>query len=150
MVGGLFTLTLLLSAVAYASERFMVQRNNPALDMTWRIVVPILGLGAVAWRRTKFSAIRLQDILALQGVSGLLATLERTTMQVALLGGAIAVLGFMVTLLTGQFFYMLGAGIIALAVLLYCYPRRSAWERLLKSIEETGEADDPSAKGSAV
>jgi hypothetical protein len=148
VVLGLFTLTLVLALVAYLGHQYIVQRNNPMLDMTWRIVVPILGLGAVAWRRTKFSAIRLQDILALRGVSGLLATLQRTTAQVALLGGAIAVIGFIVTMLTGLFFYMLGAGIIAIAVLLYCYPRRASWQRVVKGIEETDDANDPPAKGS--
>jgi hypothetical protein len=118
--------------------------------MTWRIGVPILGLGAVVWRRTKFSAIRLQDILALRGINGLLATLQRTTVQVALMGGAIAIMGFIVTMLTGLFFYMLGAGIIALAVLLYCYPRRSAWESVVRGIEETDDANNPPEKGSVV
>jgi hypothetical protein len=66
---------------------------------------------------------------------------------VALLGGAIAIMGFIVTMLTGLFFYMLGAGIIAVAVLLYCYPRRSAWQRVVKGIEETDDANDPPAKG---
>jgi hypothetical protein len=148
VVIGLLALTLVLTLTAYLGHQFMVQKHNPMLDMTWRIVVPILGLGAVVWRRTKFSAMRLQDILALRGVSGLLATLQRTTAQVALLGGAIAVMGFIVTMLTGLFFYMLGAGIIAVAVLLYCYPRRSAWQRVVKGIEETDDANDPTAKGS--
>jgi hypothetical protein len=148
VVAGLFALTLVLALVAYLGHQYIVRRNNPTLDMTWRIVLPILGLGAVAWRRTKFSAIRLQDILALRGVSGLLATLQRTTAQVALLGGAIAVIGFIVTMLTGLFFYMLGAGIIAIAVLLYCYPRRASWQRVVEGIEETDDANDPPAKGS--
>lgn len=147
IVIGLLALTLVLTLTAYLGHQFMAQERNPMLDMTWRIVVPFLGLGAVVWRRTKFSAIRLQDILALRGVSGLLATLERTTAQVALLGGAIAIMGFIVTMLTGLFFYMLGAGIIAVAVLLYCYPRRSAWQRVVKGIEETDDANDPPAKG---
>jgi hypothetical protein len=150
IVVGLFVLTLVLAVIAYLGHQFVVQSNNPTLDMTWRIVVPILGLGAVALRRTKFSAIRLQDVLALRGVSGLLATLQRTTAQVALLGGAIAIIGFIVTMLTGLFFYMLGAGIIAVAVLLYCYPRRSAWQRVIKGIEETDDASDPPAKGRLV
>jgi hypothetical protein len=150
IVAALFALTLVLAIIAYLGHQFMVQQNNPLLDMTWRIGVPILGLGAVVWRRTKFSAIRLQDILALRGVSGLLATLQRTTVQVALMGGAIAIMGFIVTMLTGLFFYMLGAGIIALAVLLYCYPRRSAWESVVKGIEETDDANNPPAKGSVV
>lgn len=150
-VGWLFALTILLCILAYVSRYALVQRNSPALDMTWRIVIPILGLGAVTWRRTKFSATRLQDILALRGATGLLATLQRTTVQVALFGAAIAVIGFVVTMLTGLFFYMLGAGIIAVAVLLYCYPRRNAWQSALRGLEESDEANNPpAAKGSVV
>src|SRR5258707_7477934 len=81
----------------------------------------------MVWRRTKFSPMRLQDIGALQGSRGLLSTLERTTLQIAFLGAAIATIGFIATLLTGNAFYTYGAGAIAVAVLLYCYPTKSSW-----------------------
>ncbi|HEY0006024.1 MAG TPA: hypothetical protein VGB17_14685 [Pyrinomonadaceae bacterium] len=138
----------LLAVVAFFSQRYITPRNNPSLDMTWRIAVPILGFGALALRRTRFSAMRLQDIGALYGISGLLSTLQKTTVQVALLGGAIALIGFVITLLTGLFFYTLGAGIIALAVLLYCYPRRMAWRRVVDGVEEIDDAKRPPVKGS--
>ncbi len=73
--------------------------------------------------------------------------MKRTTVQVALLGGAIALIGFAITLLTGIFFYMLGAAVIAIAVLLYCYPRRAAWQRVVEAIERTGDANSAPAKG---
>jgi hypothetical protein len=53
--------------------------RNPPLDIAVRIVILVLGLGAVVWRRTKFQPMRLQDITGLQGVTGLLKTLEKTT-----------------------------------------------------------------------
>jgi hypothetical protein len=150
VVVGLLVLTLVLVAAAFVVQLFIAPQNNPALDMTWRIAIPILGFGALALRRTRFAAMRLQDIAALYGVSGLLDALQRTTVQVALLGGAIAIIGFIVSMLTGLFFYMLGAGIIAVAVLLYCYPRRTAWQRVVSGIEETGDANSPPVKGRVV
>jgi hypothetical protein len=75
---------------------------------------------------------RLEDIASLKGASGLLITLQRTTLQVALLGALIAAMGFVATLLSGNDFYTYGAGLVSLAVLLYCYPVRSSWEQAVK------------------
>lgn len=122
---------VLLSVLAYVSKRFLIPRTNPSLDIAVRITILIFGLGAVALRRTKFAAMRLQDIGALKGASGLLITLQRTTLQVAGLGTVIALVGFIATLMTANDFYAYGAGLVAVGVLLYCYPTRTSWERAL-------------------
>ena len=122
---------VLLCVLAYVSKRFLIPKNNPSLDIAVRITILIFGLGAVAIRRTKFAAMRLQDIGALKGASGLLITLQRTTLQVAALGTLIALVGFIATLMTANDFYAYGAGLVAVAVLLYCYPTRTSWERAL-------------------
>ena len=75
---------------------------------------------------------RLQDIGGLEGASGLLRTLEKTTLLVALIGSAISVMGFIATLLSGNDFYTYGAGLVGVAVLLYCYPTRSSWNRTVQ------------------
>ncbi|HEY5885290.1 MAG TPA: hypothetical protein VIT88_11420 [Pyrinomonadaceae bacterium] len=122
---------VLLCILAYVSKRFLIPKNNPSLDIAVRITILIFGLGAVALRRTKFAALRLQDIGALKGASGLLITLQRTTLQVAGLGTVIALVGFVATLMTANDFYAYGAGLVAVAVLLYCYPTRTSWDRVL-------------------
>ena len=131
-VAGLLIATLLLSVVSLLGKNFFHQQNNPPLDIAVRIAILILGLGSIAWRRTKFSTMRLKDIGSLQGAHGLLSTLERTTLQIAFLGAAIAAIGFIATLLTGNDFYTYGAGAIAVAVLLYCYPTKSSWNLALQ------------------
>ena len=131
-VVGLLIATTLLSIAAFLSRRFLRQQQNPPLDIALRIVILSCGLGSVALRRTKFAAMRLQDIGALRGASGLLSTLEKTTLEVALLGAAIAAMGLIATLITGNDFYTYGAGLVAVAVLLYCYPTRKSWERALQ------------------
>jgi hypothetical protein len=123
---------ILLCVLAYVSKRFLTPRNDGSLDIAVRITILIFGLGAVALRRTKFSAMRLQDIAALKGPGGLLITLQRTTLQVAALGVVIAVVGFIATLMTANDFYSYGASLVATAVLLYCYPTRTSWERALR------------------
>ena len=128
---GLLVATVLLSVVAFLAKPYLVEQPNVVLDMAVRIVILVLGLGAVVWRRTKFQPMRLQDIVGLAGVTGLLRTLEKTTIQLALLGAGIASIGFIVTLMTGNERYTYWAGIIAIIVFVYCYPTRQSWLRAL-------------------
>src|SRR6266550_1357311 len=104
----------LLCAIAYLSKKFLIPKNNPSLDIAVRISILTLGLSSIALRRTKFSAMRLQDIGSLQGASGLLATLQGTTVQVALLACVIALIGFAGTLFTGNDFYTYAASVVAI------------------------------------
>jgi len=131
-VAGFLVATILLCLVSFIGKSLFRQQDNPPLDITLRITILVLGLGSIAWRRTKFSTMRLKDIGALQGPSGLLSTLERTTLQIALLAAAIAAIGFVATLLTGNVFYTYGAGVVAVAVLLYCYPTKISWIRTIQ------------------
>jgi hypothetical protein len=133
---GLLVATILLSIIAFLAGPYFVEKPNPPLDIAVRIFILILGLGAVVWRRTKFQPMRLRDIVGLAGVPGLLKTLEKTTIQLALLGAAIAVTGFICTLLTGNQRYSYWAGAIAVIVFVYCYPTKSSWLRALYSFTE--------------
>ena len=133
---GLLVATILLSVLAFLGRPYFTERPNPPLDIAVRILILVLGLGAVAWRRTKFQPMRLQDIVGLAGVTGLLKTLEKTTVQIALLGAAIAATGFISTLMTGNERYSYWSGAIAIIVFIYCYPTKSSWLRALYKFTE--------------
>jgi len=140
-VVGLLVATILLSVVAFLGRPYFRQQTNPPLDVAVRIVILVLGLGAVAWRRTKFATMRLQDIAGLAGVTGLLQTLEKTTVEIALLGAGITAIGFVSTLLTGNDWYTYWASAIAVIVFIYCYPTKSSWLRAVhRFIERPPEA----------
>lgn len=128
----LLVAVVLLSVVAVVGNKFLTPRVNASLDIAVRITILIFGLGAITWRRTKFSPMRLQDIGALKGASGLLATLQRTTVQVALIGTLIGCIGFAATLYTASEYYSFVAGIVGVVVILYAYPVRTAWERAVQ------------------
>lgn len=133
---GLLVATVLLSVVAFLARPYLTEKPNIVLDMAVRIVILVLGLGAVVWRRTKFQTMRLQDIAGLAGVTGLLKTLEKTTVQLALLGAGIAIIGFIATLMTGNERYTYWAGAIAVIVFVYCYPTKQSWLRALYRFTE--------------
>jgi F0F1-type ATP synthase assembly protein I len=143
-VGSLLIAVVLVSVIAYLGKKYFRQQPNPSLDVGLRIVILILGLGAVALRRTRFSTMRLQDIGALKGATGLLTTLEKTTLQLAILGAGIAALGFSGTLFTGNDIYTYWAGLIAIVVLVYCYPSRKSWERTVQQFAPYGNSQLPS------
>ena len=144
-VGGLMVATILLAIVAYVSKSFLRQQHNPSLDIALRITILVFGLGSIALRRTRFATMRLQDIGALSGASGLLRTLEKTTIQVALIGAAISAVGFIATLLTGNDFYTYGATLVALFVMLYCFPTLSSWRLTLQQFAQA--PSDPAVPG---
>lgn len=139
-VAGLIVGTVLLSVVAFLGRKYFRQQPNPSLDIAARITILIFGLGSIAWRRTKFSTLRLQDIGALQGARGLIRTLEKTTVQLALIAAATVGLGFITTLLTGNEFYSYTGGAVGLVVLLYCYPTKRSW---IRTVEQFAEKQGP-------
>ncbi|PYS88004.1 MAG: hypothetical protein DMF64_21620 [Acidobacteria bacterium] len=149
-VTAMFALTALLVVLAFTGVRPHLPNgmySSTLYGLLWLMIL-FLGLGAVAVRRARFAAMRLDAIAALRGPLGLLVTLQRTTIIVALIGGAIAVLGYLLTLLTNDTDSMRNAAIIAIAVLFYCYPRRAAWRRVIAATQQPGGLTaEPPAKG---
>jgi hypothetical protein len=136
VVAAVFLFTLALVALAFAVASRLPLNFDPTVANALRLAIVFLGVGAVVFRRTKFSAMRLRDIAALRGASGLLETLQWTTVHVALTGGVVALLGFVISLMTGSWTDMLYLGVIAVAVLLYGYPRRAAWQSVVAAAGE--------------
>jgi hypothetical protein len=148
VVGALLGLTLALVGITLYASESLHRPGDPSLAMALWIAILIFGMGSFVLRRTRFQAARLQDIAALRGMTGLLRALQGTTIQIAFIGGAIALMGFMVMIMTGNKYDMIRAGGVAIIVLLYAYPQRAAWQRLLKAIEQSNDAGDTSpAKG---
>ena len=134
VVAGFLILDVALVAIAFFTADRIFRPGDPSTVMGLWIAVLVFGLGAFVIRRTKFAAMRLQDVAAVKGVSGLLKTLRDTTIQVACIGGAIALMGFVIAILRGDWTDMLRAGGVSAIVLVYCFPLRSAWERVVTQL----------------
>lgn len=135
-VAGLLVASILLSVVAFLARPYFIDKPNPPLNTAVTIATLILGLGVIVWRRTKFTPLRLQDIVGLAGVSGLLQTLEKTVIQMALIASAITAVGFIATLVTGNDFYTYRSSAVAVILLLYTYPLKSAWLHAVRRFTE--------------
>jgi Co/Zn/Cd efflux system component len=127
-------LDVVLVVIAYVAADRLFRPRDPSLSMALWIAILVFGLGAFVLRRTKFAAMRLKDITALNGMSGLLKTLQDTTVQVACIGGAIGLMGFMLVILSGDWTFTLRAVGVSVIVLIYGYPFRSAWERVTQQL----------------
>lgn len=127
-------LDIVLVAIAYFAGERIFRPANPQLAFGLWLVILVCGLGVFVLRRTRFSAMRLQDVAAVKGVSALLQTLQGTTIQVASIGGAIGLLGFIITIITGDWSNMLRAAGVSVIVLFYCYPFKTAWQRTVRQV----------------
>ncbi|HVS22070.1 MAG TPA: hypothetical protein VHD88_09500 [Pyrinomonadaceae bacterium] len=138
VVIGFLALAIALLAIAFFATKFIYRPGDPSIVMGLWIAILVFGLGAFVLRRTRFAALRLKDIAALRGPSGLLKTLQDTTIQVASIGGAIALMGFIITILKGDWTDMLRAAGVSAIVLVYCFPFKSAWQRALIQLAPEG------------
>jgi VIT1/CCC1 family predicted Fe2+/Mn2+ transporter len=127
-------LAVVLLVIAYVAAERIFRPADPKLAMGLWIVILICGLGVFVLRRTRFAAMRLKDIAAVKGTSAMLRTLQGTTIQVAAIAGAIALLGFIITIITGDWTNMLRAAGVSIIVLFYCYPFKSAWNRAVNEL----------------
>ena len=125
-----------LVVLAFLASNSIYRAGDRSIVMGLWIAILVFGLGAFVIRRTRFAAMRLTDIAAVKGVSALLKTLQDTTIQVAAIGGAIALMGFVITILTADWTNMLRAGGVAAIVLIYCYPFRGAWQRVVTQLAD--------------
>lgn len=139
----LLVASILLSIIAFLSRPYFIQKPNPPLDIAVRIAILVIGLGAVVWRRTKFQPARLQDIVGVAGVTGLLQTLEKTTIQIALFGATITGIGFISSLVTGNDWYTYWASAIAIILFIYCFPLKSAWNSAVQRFTRQTEPEIP-------
>ena len=133
-VVGFLVLDVVLLTIAFAAGERIFRPGDRSLAMGLWIAVLVFGLGAFVIRRTKFAPMRLKDVAALKGLTGLLKTLQDTTIQIACIGGAIALMGFMITIRTGDWTDMLRAVGVSVIVLFYGFPFRNAWERVVREL----------------
>lgn len=140
LVGAFLGLSVALIGIAFTIGDKLFRPGGQNFAIAVWIVILVLSFVALFIRRMRYTISRLHDIAVLRGVSGLLKDLQSTTYVVGTLGGAVALLGFMIMIRTGNEYDMLRAGVIAIGILVYSYPQKSAWLRVVQWIEKKNSA----------
>ncbi len=152
LFGVLFAVIALVAFAFIFSDSVTVVSPIPNLIFPLWIVMVVSAIGVVVYRRAKFSAIRLQAVADTRGTSGLIASLQHTTVNITLICLGIAGIGFTITMLTGDLSPVWGASVvrgavIALLLLVGCFPRRGAWRQTVAAFEPSAP-ETTSTKGS--
>lgn len=127
------TVILIFASLFVADSEYTVSANS--LTALW-IAVIFIAIGAFVLRRILSNWERLRNIKLLKGVSGLLAALQTNSIILGALAETIAVIGFIITVLSGYKADALRAGTVALIVFLMNFPRKSVWQKIVVNLEK--------------
>jgi hypothetical protein len=135
VIAQIFT-TLVLLGVAWFLITFSSNDvSDAALTALWMFVL-LVAIGTFVLRRMLFSWERLKNLALLKGVPALLSSLQTNTILLSSLGEIVAILGFLIAVLSGNKIEMLRAGAVALIIFLMNFPRKSAWKKILAAAEK--------------
>ncbi|MGI8466903.1 MAG: hypothetical protein ACR2N3_00435 [Pyrinomonadaceae bacterium] len=109
---------------------------SPSTITTLWIAIIFIAVGSFILRRAFFNWEKLADTILLKGKSGLIKQLQSNAIILSALAEIIAIIGFVITALTGDKFQTLRASAIALIVCLINFPRRRVWEKVVESLEK--------------
>jgi hypothetical protein len=123
-------------------------RDFTNLRLTFTGIVVLLALTSITLRRFMFHSMRLEIIWTTGGIKGLLQHLSKTSVLLAGITEAAAVLGLVFGVISGDS----GSGtwliLVGLAVFLVAFPRRRSWMRVAAVAETMGKGSAICTKGS--
>jgi len=125
---------LILILIAWLGiARFEVNSNNLDFTTLW-IGVLFIAIGSFILRRLFFGWERLKNIAILKGISGVLASLQRNSIVLSLTAEIIAIIGFLISIFSGNTSDMFRAAAISLIVFLINFPRKKIWKMVVSNL----------------
>lgn len=109
---------------------------NPSLAIALRMAIGMLAVIVIMIRRSRFNPQRLSEVFKARGASGVLTQLQTTTILIAALAEAIAILGLVNAFADASSYQGIIASAIALAMLLCTFPRRASWQRVIEFMQQ--------------
>ena len=133
--GVILTLALAVSVLVYLLiARIITPETTIPGSEKWIqpifIVVIVLGLAVVLIRRGLMSQALLAKVAA-GGLNALLGRLLTITIICLVIAELVGLLGLVFYLLTGYYEYSWRLGVVSILLILYSFPRRSEWERII-------------------
>jgi F0F1-type ATP synthase membrane subunit c/vacuolar-type H+-ATPase subunit K len=130
------------------SPRTMRGTNMRAeLPYPFYAAAAILAIGSIIIRRARLHRMKLEVVAGTRGVEGLVKHLLNTTILVAAIAEVIGVLALVVAFFGGDGGDIIRLGIVAMAVSLYNYPRRSSWQRVVDYFSATNAGASKTSLG---
>ena len=112
--------------------------GNPRISFLVYAIAPVVGLAVVMARRLLLSKASLRRVQR-AGVAAILNRFSRVSVIGGALGEAMAVLGLVGYLITGQYDVSLRLGIIGMLLILYSFPRQREWSRAVSALNDDQE-----------
>lgn len=131
----IFTVIVLIIAAWFAAQNSNNSASEQTITTLW-VTVIFIAIGAFLVRRLLFGWERLKNTTLIKGVKGLLQTLQFNAIIIGIMGETVAVVGFLIALLSGNKWEMFRAGAVALIVFLANFPRKSVWEKIVSNLEK--------------
>ena len=135
-------LALALSIVFYAGAGLLIlnlRGSSPQAEPPYPFyaAAAVLAIGSILLRRAQLHRIKLEVVAGTRGVDGLIKHLLKATILAAAIAEIIGVAALVVAFFGGDQNDVIRLGVVAMAVSLYNYPRRSAWQRAVDYFSST-------------
>jgi len=129
LVSGLAMSIIIMAGVGYLVLN--VRRTNSRVEPPYALyaAAAVLAIGSIVIRRAQLHRVKLEVVAATRGVDGLIKHLVTSTILTAAIAETIGMLALIVAFLGGDQNDVVRLAVVALAVSVYNYPRRSAWQR---------------------
>jgi len=131
-------LSIVLTVVAAVMVRGRSETESVNANITaiWVLII-FIAVGALLARRFFSSWERLKNTKLLRGQDGLLQTLQTNAILLGTISEFVAILGFVITIMSGSAYDMIRAEAVALITFLINFPRKSVWSRIVESLRNT-------------
>jgi len=131
-----FSIMLTVVAAVMVRGRSETDSANANVTAIWVLII-LIAVGALLARRFFYSWERLKNTKLLRGQDGLLQTLQTNAILLGTISEFVAILGFVITIMSGSAYDMIRAEAVALITFLINFPRKSVWSRIVESLRNT-------------
>jgi len=131
-----FSIVLTVVAAVMVRGRSETESVNANITAIWVLII-FIAVGALLARRFFSSWERLKNTKLLRGQDGLLQTLQTNAILLGTISEFVAILGFVITIMSGSAYDMIRAEAVALITFLINFPRKSVWSRIVESLRNT-------------
>lgn len=128
--------TVILTAAAwFVVSETEISQSDQSLTTLW-VAILFIAAGSFVLRRLFNSWERLKNAALLKGISGVLGVLQKNAIILGALAEIISIIGFIITIFSGNSWDMFRAAAIALVVFFINFPRKKVWKTVVTNLQE--------------